>query len=117
MGDDRVHAKVRERLRAGVLPKDLPPADPASPTPAVPTAGGRGDPCAVCEEPIAIGEPLEAASTPRAGCSTPTGGAIRPGTTSARRYSRAGGPCGRSAETGPFGVAHTTVTAPFWRIG
>ena len=64
MDEERVHAKVRERLRAGVLPKDLPPADPASPTPAVPTAGGRGDPCAVCEEPIAIGEPLEACEYP-----------------------------------------------------
>jgi hypothetical protein len=28
MEENRIRAKVRERLRTGVLPKDLPPADP-----------------------------------------------------------------------------------------
>jgi hypothetical protein len=70
MDEDRVHAKVRERLRAGVLPKDLPPADPASPIPAVRTELGTGEPCAACEEPIAVGEPLEA-------CAYPSGRVLR----------------------------------------
>ncbi len=65
MDDDRIRAKVRERLRTDVLPKDLPPADPeggqlASPVPAIRTEQGTGEPCAACEEPIAVGEPLEA---------------------------------------------------------
>jgi hypothetical protein len=64
MYEERVHAKVRERLRAGVLPKDLPPADPAASAPAIRTAVGQGEPCAACEEPIAIGEPLEACEYP-----------------------------------------------------
>jgi hypothetical protein len=75
MDEDRVRAKVRERLRTGVLPKDLPPADPegeplASPVPAIRTERGTGEPCAVCEEPIAVGEPLEA-------CAYPSGRVLR----------------------------------------
>ena len=64
MDEDRVHAKVRERLRAGVLPTDLPPDGPATPIPAVRTERGTGEPCAACEEPIAAGEPLEACEYP-----------------------------------------------------
>jgi hypothetical protein len=64
MDEDRVHAKVRERLRSGVLPKDLPPDGPETPIPALRTGVGSGEPCAACEEPIAAGEPLEACEYP-----------------------------------------------------
>jgi hypothetical protein len=75
MDEDRIRAKVRERLRTDVLPKDLPPADPAggppaSPVPAIRTERGTGEPCAACEEPIAVGEPLEA-------CAYPSGHVLR----------------------------------------
>lgn len=69
MDEDRIHAKVREQLRTNALPKDLPPAEPeggqpASPVPAIRTERGTGEPCAACEEPIAVGEPLEAVEYP-----------------------------------------------------
>jgi|Tabmets5t2r1_1033131.scaffolds.fasta_scaffold41227_2 hypothetical protein len=70
MDEERIRAKVRERLRIGVLPTDLPPAEPASPIPAVRTELGTGEPCAACEEPIAVGEPLEA-------CEYPSGRVLR----------------------------------------
>ena len=59
MEEARIRAKVRERLRTGVLPRDLPPADPSAPTPAIRTEAGTGEPCAA-------GEPLE-------GCAYPSG--------------------------------------------
>ena len=75
MDEDRIRATVRERLRTGVLPTDLPPADPAggqsaAPVPAIRTEQSTGGPCAACEEPIAVGEPLEA-------CEYPTGRVLR----------------------------------------
>jgi hypothetical protein len=47
MDADRIRATVRERLRTGVLPSDLPPAEPvggqpASPVPAIRTEQGTG---------------------------------------------------------------------------
>jgi hypothetical protein len=75
MDEDRIRAQVRDRLRTGVLPTALPPADPAgghpaSPVPAIRTEQGTGEPCAACEEPIAVGEPLEA-------CAYPSGQVLR----------------------------------------
>jgi hypothetical protein len=75
MDEDRIRATVRERLRTGVLPTDLPPAEPvggqpASPVPAIRTEQGTGEPCAACKEPIAVGEPLEA-------CEYPSGRVLR----------------------------------------
>jgi hypothetical protein len=75
MDEDRVRAKVRERLRTGVLPTDFPPDEPeggqpASPVPAIRTELGTGEPCAACKEPIAVGEPLEA-------CECPSGRVLR----------------------------------------
>jgi hypothetical protein len=75
MDEDRMRATVRERLRAGVLPMELPPAGPVggpptSPVPAIRTEQGTGEPCAACEEPIAVGKPLEA-------CAYPSGRVLR----------------------------------------
>jgi hypothetical protein len=64
MEEAKIRAKVRERLRTGVLPRDLPPADPSAAAPAIRTEQGAGEPCAACEEPITAGGPLEACEYP-----------------------------------------------------
>jgi hypothetical protein len=70
MEAQQLRANVRERLRTGVLPRDLPPADPSAAAPAIRTETGAGEPCAACEEPIAPGQPLEA-------CEYPSGQVLR----------------------------------------
>ena len=63
MEEAAIRAKIRQQLRANILPTHLPPTD-TSPAPAIRTGKGTGEPCAACEEPIALEEPLEECEYP-----------------------------------------------------
>jgi hypothetical protein len=75
MEEAAIRAKIRQHIQTGMLPKDLPPAEPteaSQPTavPAIRTSKGTGEPCSACEEPIAPEEPLEE-------CEYPSGQVLR----------------------------------------
>jgi hypothetical protein len=76
MEEAAIRAKIRQQIRAGVLPKHLPPAEPTeagqrtSAVPAIRTGKGAGEPCSAGEEPIAPEEPLEE-------CEYPSGQVLR----------------------------------------
>jgi hypothetical protein len=69
MEEEAIRAKIRAQLRADRLPKHLPPTEPLeagqrTAVPAMRTGKGTGEPCSACEEPIALGEPLEECEYP-----------------------------------------------------
>ena len=69
MEEEAIRAKIREQLRADILPTHLPPSAPLeagqrTAVLAMRTGTGTGEPCSACQEPIAPGEPLEAREYP-----------------------------------------------------
>jgi hypothetical protein len=69
MEETAIRAKIRQHIRANILPQHLPPTE-TSAVPAIRTSQGTGELCSACEEPIAPAEPLEE-------CEYPSGQVLR----------------------------------------